>query len=160
MFRTFVRKAVDKMQKRRRNKKLISASNEAPPILVPPGTREIAASSQCSQIISKSRKLPGVSSRYIFAAHARAYTHSHTRLVKHTDMYVYTGHLAYTRTTAHHVSGINGGLSTRSGMKLRGKDCGTLELQNSREHNFSIVCSGDRLLWIPQEAHEPVYTEV
>lgn len=61
------------------------------------------------------------------------------------------------RATARHVSRINGGLSTRFGMKLRRK---IAELRpNSREHNFCIVCGrgeggGSWPLWIPQEARD------
>lgn len=70
---------------------------------------------------------------------------------------MYTPH-QYTSATARHVSRINGGLSTRFEMKLQGKIAKLL--QNSREHNFCIVCCGGRLLWIPQEAQDGMYRSI
>jgi len=79
--------------------------------VLPFRNEEIATSSQCSQIISKSGKLPAATLRYIFAV-PPAHTHTHICIHVHTVN-------QHTRASARHVSRINGGLSTRSGMKLR-----------------------------------------
>jgi len=97
--------------------------------VLPFRNEEIATSSQCSQIISKSGKLPAATLRYIFAV-PPAHTHTHMYTCTHRQP-------TYSRKRSSCVPNKRRALDT-----LRNETAGRIaQLRpNSREHNFCIVC--------------------